>query len=106
MYDFMLDETSRSVRDELREIVRTEVDPEYLRRMDRDEKLMAILGARLLESQQRVGEGAETIGLRSDGKGRRSPAGGCVEARCTQRPGGRPTREHRPSPSCRHTIRA
>jgi len=37
VYDFMLDETSRSVRDELREIVRTEVDPEYLRRMDRDE---------------------------------------------------------------------
>lgn len=37
MYDFMLDEASRSVRDELREIVRTEVDPEYLRRMDRDE---------------------------------------------------------------------
>jgi len=37
VYDFMLDEAGRFVRDELREIVRTEVDSEYLRRMDRDE---------------------------------------------------------------------
>jgi len=37
MYDFMLDGPSRAVRDELRELVKTEVDPEYLRRMDRDE---------------------------------------------------------------------
>ncbi len=37
MYDFMLDEPSRAVRDELRELVKTEIDPEYLRRMDRDE---------------------------------------------------------------------
>jgi len=39
MYDFMLDGPSRAVRDELRELVKTEVDPEYLRRMDRDEVL-------------------------------------------------------------------
>jgi alkylation response protein AidB-like acyl-CoA dehydrogenase len=37
MYDFMLDESARAVRDELRQLVKTEVDPEYLRRMDRDE---------------------------------------------------------------------
>ena len=37
MYDFMLDGPSRKVRDELRELVKTEVDPEYLRQMDRDE---------------------------------------------------------------------
>jgi alkylation response protein AidB-like acyl-CoA dehydrogenase len=39
MYDFMLDDGARAVRDELRALVRTEVDPEYLRRMDRDEIL-------------------------------------------------------------------
>ncbi|MCU0304124.1 MAG: acyl-CoA/acyl-ACP dehydrogenase [Thermoanaerobaculales bacterium] len=39
MYDFMLDDEGRAVRDELRSLVRTEVDPEYLRRMDRDEIL-------------------------------------------------------------------
>jgi len=37
MYDFMLDEPARAVRDELRDLVKSEVDPEYLRRMDRDE---------------------------------------------------------------------
>lgn len=37
MYDFMLDGPSRAIRDEMRELVRTEVDPDYLRRMDRDE---------------------------------------------------------------------
>jgi acyl-CoA dehydrogenase len=37
MYDFMLDEPARAIRDELRELVRTEVDAEYLRRMDREE---------------------------------------------------------------------
>ncbi len=33
----MLDGPSRAVRDELRELVKTEIDPDYLRRMDRDE---------------------------------------------------------------------
>ena len=37
MYDFMLDEEARAVRDEMREVVRNEVDPDYTRRMDRDE---------------------------------------------------------------------
>ncbi len=37
MDDFMLDETGRAIRDRTREFVRTAVDPEYLRRMDRDE---------------------------------------------------------------------
>jgi acyl-CoA dehydrogenase len=37
MYDYMLDEQARQIRDRVREFVRTEVDPEYLRRMDRDE---------------------------------------------------------------------
>jgi hypothetical protein len=36
--------------------------------MDRDEKLMAILGARLLETQKRVGETAEAIELRVSGE--------------------------------------
>ena len=36
--------------------------------MDRDEKLMAILGARLLESQKRVGEAAEAIELKQSGE--------------------------------------
>ncbi len=34
------------------------------RAMDRDERLMAILGARLLETQKRVGETSEAIELR------------------------------------------
>jgi hypothetical protein len=37
MYDFMLDERARTLRDEMRAFVAREVDPEYLRRMDRDE---------------------------------------------------------------------
>jgi alkylation response protein AidB-like acyl-CoA dehydrogenase len=37
MYDFMLDEKARAVRDEMRAVVRDEVDPDYTRRMDRDE---------------------------------------------------------------------
>jgi alkylation response protein AidB-like acyl-CoA dehydrogenase len=37
MYDFMLDEQGREIRDKVREFVKNEVDPEYLRRMDRDE---------------------------------------------------------------------
>lgn len=37
MYDFMLDVEAREVRDRVREFVKTEVDPEYLRQMDRDE---------------------------------------------------------------------
>jgi alkylation response protein AidB-like acyl-CoA dehydrogenase len=37
MYDFMLDEQGRAIRDKVREFVKNEVDPEYLRRMDRDE---------------------------------------------------------------------
>ncbi|MBI2889230.1 MAG: acyl-CoA/acyl-ACP dehydrogenase [Nitrospirae bacterium] len=37
MYDFMLDEEGRRIRDRVREFVKNEVDPEYLRRMDRDE---------------------------------------------------------------------
>ena len=37
MYDFMLDDEARAVRDEMREVVKNEVDPDYTRRMDRDE---------------------------------------------------------------------
>ena len=37
MNEFMLDERARSVQREAREMVKNEVDPEYLRRMDRDE---------------------------------------------------------------------
>jgi alkylation response protein AidB-like acyl-CoA dehydrogenase len=37
MNDFMLDERARAIRDEAREFVKREIDPEYLRRMDRDE---------------------------------------------------------------------
>jgi alkylation response protein AidB-like acyl-CoA dehydrogenase len=37
MYDFMLDDRARAIRDEVRAFVKDEVDPEYLRRMDRDE---------------------------------------------------------------------
>ncbi len=37
MYDFMLDEEARAVRDKATDFVKNEVDSEYLRRMDRDE---------------------------------------------------------------------
>jgi alkylation response protein AidB-like acyl-CoA dehydrogenase len=37
MNDFMLDEQGRGLQDRAREFVKTQVDPEYLRRMDRDE---------------------------------------------------------------------
>jgi alkylation response protein AidB-like acyl-CoA dehydrogenase len=37
MEDFMLDEQGRRIRDAAREFVKNEVEPEYLRRMDRDE---------------------------------------------------------------------
>jgi hypothetical protein len=37
MNDFMLDEQGRALQDKAREFVKNEVDPEYLRRMDRDE---------------------------------------------------------------------
>jgi hypothetical protein len=37
MNDFMLDERARALRDRAREFVKRDVDPEYLRRMDRDE---------------------------------------------------------------------
>jgi hypothetical protein len=40
----------------------------FERAMNRDEKLMAILGARLLESQKRVGEAAEAIELKQSGE--------------------------------------
>ena len=36
--------------------------------MDRDERLMAVLGARLLEGQKRVGETAQAIELRQSGE--------------------------------------
>jgi hypothetical protein len=36
--------------------------------MDRDERLMAVLGSRLLEDQKRVGETAEAIQLRQSGE--------------------------------------
>jgi alkylation response protein AidB-like acyl-CoA dehydrogenase len=37
MDDFMLDEQGRMIRDATREFVKNQIDPEYLRRMDRDE---------------------------------------------------------------------
>jgi alkylation response protein AidB-like acyl-CoA dehydrogenase len=37
MNDFMLDERARMIQDKAREFARREVDPDYLRRMDRDE---------------------------------------------------------------------
>src|SRR5512133_3945419 len=40
----------------------------FERAMDRDERLMAILGARLLEMQKRVGEAAEAIELKQSGE--------------------------------------
>jgi hypothetical protein len=36
--------------------------------MDRDEKLMAVLGSRLLQDQKKVGETAEAIRLRQSGE--------------------------------------
>lgn len=41
----------------------------FERAMDRAEKLMAILGSRLLESQKRVSESAEALSLRQAGEG-------------------------------------
>ena len=40
----------------------------FERALDRDERLMAVLGARLLESQKKVGETAEAIELRQSGE--------------------------------------
>ncbi|MBI5388210.1 MAG: DUF4055 domain-containing protein [Verrucomicrobia bacterium] len=40
----------------------------FERAMDRDERLMAVLGARLLEGQKKVGETAESIELRQSGE--------------------------------------
>jgi hypothetical protein len=40
----------------------------FERALDRDERLMAGLGARLLESQKRVGETAEAIEIRQSGE--------------------------------------
>ena len=40
----------------------------FERAMDRDERLMAILGSRMLEGQKRVGETAEAIELRQSGE--------------------------------------
>ena len=40
----------------------------FERAMDRDERLMAVLGARLLEGQRRVGETAQAIELRQSGE--------------------------------------
>jgi hypothetical protein len=40
----------------------------FERAMDRDERLMAILGSRILEGQKRVGETAEAIELRQSGE--------------------------------------
>jgi hypothetical protein len=40
----------------------------FERAMDRDERLMAVLGSRLLENQKRVGETAEAIQLRQSGE--------------------------------------
>ena len=37
MNEFMLDEQARRIQDKTREFVKNEIDPEYLRRMDRDE---------------------------------------------------------------------
>ena len=40
----------------------------FERALDRDERLMAVLGARLLESQRRIGETAQAIELRHSGE--------------------------------------
>jgi hypothetical protein len=40
----------------------------FERAMDRDERLMAVLGSRLLEGQKRVGETAQAIELRQSGE--------------------------------------
>ncbi len=40
----------------------------FERAMDRDERLMAVLGTRMLEAQKRVGETAEAIELRQSGE--------------------------------------
>ena len=40
----------------------------FERAMDRDEKLMAVLGSRLLEGQKKVGEAAQAIELRQSGE--------------------------------------
>jgi hypothetical protein len=40
----------------------------FERAMDRDERLMAVLGARLLEGQKRIGETAQAIELRHSGE--------------------------------------
>jgi len=40
----------------------------FERAMDRDERLMAILGSRMLEAQKRVGEAADAIELRQSGE--------------------------------------
>jgi hypothetical protein len=40
----------------------------FERAMDRDERLMAVLGSRLLEDQKRVGETAQAIELRQSGE--------------------------------------
>ena len=40
----------------------------FERAMDRDERLLAILRARLLETQKRVGEAAEAIELKQSGE--------------------------------------
>ena len=37
MYDFLLDGQARAIRDTVRSFAKNEVDPEYLKRMDRDE---------------------------------------------------------------------
>lgn len=37
MYDFMLDDQARAIRDKVRAFAKNSVDPEYLKRMDRDE---------------------------------------------------------------------
>ena len=40
----------------------------FERAMDRDERLMAVLGSRLLQDQKKVGETAEAIRLRQSGE--------------------------------------
>jgi hypothetical protein len=40
----------------------------FERAMDRDERLLAILGSRLLEAQKKVGEAAQTVELRQSGE--------------------------------------
>jgi len=40
----------------------------FERAMDRDERLMAVLGTRMLEAQKRVGESADAIALRQSGE--------------------------------------